>query len=71
MLISPVCGCGVPVEALIVMVRAADLVIKQQPEAVAVVARHQLTRWLLPGEQLHWLGMLEAVDEVAGTSPMP
>lgn len=29
-----------------------------------MVARHQLTWWLLPGEELYWLGMLEAVCEV-------
>lgn len=36
-LVSAVCGFGVPVEGLIVTVRAEDVVIKQQPEGVAVV----------------------------------
>lgn len=67
-LLSAACGFSAPVEGLIVTVRAEDVVIKQQPEAVSVVPRHQITRWLLRHDDLHAPEMLEAVYEAARRS---
>jgi hypothetical protein len=67
-LLTAACGLPVPVEGLIVTVRAEDVVIKQQPEEVSVVARHRLTRWLLGHDDLHTLEVLEAVYEAARRS---
>lgn len=67
-LLSSTCGFGVPVEGLIVTVRAEDVVIKQQPKGVSVVPRHQLARWLLQREDFHTPEVLEAVYEMARRS---
>lgn len=67
-LLTAACGFSVPVEGLIVTVRAEDVVIKQQPEGVSVVPRHQITRWLLQREDGHPPEMLEAVYEMARRS---
>lgn len=67
-LLTAVCGFPVPVEGLIVTVRAEDVLIKQQPQEVSVVPRHQLARWLLRREDGHPPEMLEAVYEMARRS---
>ncbi|MHC5557382.1 nuclease-related domain-containing protein [Kocuria sp. U4B] len=67
-LLSAVCGFPVAVEGLIVTVRAEDVVIKQQPDGVSVVSRHQLTRWLLRQRDIHAPEVMEAVYEAARRS---
>lgn len=64
-LLSAACGLPVPVESLIVTARTKDMVIKQQPDGVAVVPHHQLARWLLPHHDIHTPEMLEVVYEAA------
>lgn len=66
--LSTACGLSVPVEGLVVTVRAEDVVIKQQPEAVSVVPRHQIARWLLRRREIHTPEVLEAVYEAARRS---
>ncbi|WP_229742021.1 nuclease-related domain-containing protein [Kocuria dechangensis] len=67
-LLTAVCGLPVPVEALVVTVRAEDVVLKQQPEGVSVVPRHQIARWLLRHRDIHTPEVLEAVYEAARRS---
>jgi len=67
-LLSAACGVPVPVEGLVVTVRAEEVVIKQHPEGVAVVPRHQLTRWLQRQRDIHTPEVLDAVYEMARRS---
>lgn len=46
-LLTSACGFDVHVEALIVTVNAADVVVKNAPDGVHVIQRIQLVNWLL------------------------
>lgn len=67
-LLCAACRFPASVEGLIVTVGAEDVMIKQRPEVVSVVPRHQIARWLLGQRDLHTPQILATVSEVARRS---
>jgi hypothetical protein len=56
------------VEGLIVTVNAADITVKSQPDGVTVVARMQVTKWLLRHGEVLTPPAIDAIYDVARRS---
>jgi hypothetical protein len=67
-LLTTACGFLVHVERLIVTVNADDVVIKNAPSGVSVVARMQVARWLLRHGDILTDEALDAIFDAARRS---